>query len=181
MLNFKVENEVTLSREELADWLADLADALREDGSAQLPLAGPSLTLALSDEMNVEIEATIDGDDVELELEVSWSTRKGRASEPRDTIGSSADAEDGEDDADTSDSGADAGAAKSDSTNAATRKEGAENGAAQTATRTSSASSSGSSSGSVAPRGESGRPSAATRASGKTSATNGAEASRPRS
>ena len=143
MVNVQIENEVTPLREELADWLGDLADALREDGSAQLPLAGASLTLALSDEMHVEIEVDIDGDDVGLELELSWSTSKDRVPEARDATEDSENAGGAEDDADASERGDDAGRREA-------QKEGAESGSAQ-------------------------------RASGRTSATDGVNPTRPRS
>ena len=48
MAEIKVEHEVTLSREDVADWLSDLADAIREGGSAELSLSGPVLTLPLA-------------------------------------------------------------------------------------------------------------------------------------
>ena len=82
MSDVKVEHEVTLSREEVADWLADLADAIREGGSAELSLSGPVLTLPVADEMDLEIEVEIDGDEVELEIELSW--RRGARSAPQD-------------------------------------------------------------------------------------------------
>jgi amphi-Trp domain-containing protein len=69
----KVEHELTLSREEVADWLVDLADAIREGATAELPLSGPVLTVPVADDIDVDIEVEIDGDEVELELELSWS------------------------------------------------------------------------------------------------------------
>ena len=82
MSDVKVEHEVTLSREEVADWLADLADAIREGGTAELSLSGPVLTLPVADEMDLEIEVEIDGDEVELEIELSW--RRSSRSAPQD-------------------------------------------------------------------------------------------------
>jgi amphi-Trp domain-containing protein len=80
MAEIKVEHELTLSREEVADWLVDLADAIRDGGTAELPLSGPVVTVPLGDDVDVEIEVEIDGDEVELELELSWSLgRKGDA------------------------------------------------------------------------------------------------------
>lgn len=86
MAEMKVEHEVTLSREEVADWLADLADAIRGGGSADLPLSGPVVTVPVGEEVAVEVEIEVDGDEVELELELSWSTgRSDTSSRTSDT------------------------------------------------------------------------------------------------
>ena len=181
-VDVKLENEVTLSREELADWLADLAEALREDDSAELPLAGPVLTLALSDEMHVEIDVNIDGDNVELELELAWSTREDQQSESRNDAVNSEDAE-GSDDAGNAEDGAvakarveDGGVRKGGSGNGTPQRRDVGDGRPESGTRASSSKSSSGSDPALV-RMAAGRPKLPTRATGKASTTNGAQAS----
>ena len=59
---------------------AEVAALELASGSAELPLAGPVLTLPIADDLEVEIEVEIDGDEIELELELSWTRpRAGRS------------------------------------------------------------------------------------------------------
>ena len=79
MAKMKVEHEVALPREELAGWLESLAEAIRKGGAAELPLAGPVITLPLGEEIRCEVEVELEDDEVEMELELSWSTRRAEA------------------------------------------------------------------------------------------------------
>jgi len=72
MSNGEIEQKATLSREQLADWLADLATAVRGGGTVQVALAGPPVTLDLPEEFRCELEIEPNGDEVELEIEVKW-------------------------------------------------------------------------------------------------------------
>jgi amphi-Trp domain-containing protein len=73
MAEVKIEQKVTLGRQETARWLADLAKAIDEGGTVEVPLAGPTVTVNLPEEFRCEAEVEVDGDDVELELELKWS------------------------------------------------------------------------------------------------------------
>ncbi len=77
MTEVKIEQKTSLGRAETARWLADLAKAIEEGGTVEVPLAGPSVTLPLPEEFRCEAEIEIDGDGVELEIELKWSSRPG--------------------------------------------------------------------------------------------------------
>ncbi len=72
MSTTEIEQKATLSRREVARWLADLARMLDEGGTAQLALSGPPVTLELPDEFRCELELEIDDDEGELEIELKW-------------------------------------------------------------------------------------------------------------
>lgn len=77
MANLKIEQKTSLGRAETARWLADLAKAIEEGGTVEIPLAGPSVTLPVPNEFRCEAEVEIDGDEVELEIELKWSSGPG--------------------------------------------------------------------------------------------------------
>ncbi len=74
MSDVKVENKVTMTRQEAARWLADVAQALSADGKAKFRLAGSTVELEVPDEVRCEAELEVDGDEIELEFEMKWST-----------------------------------------------------------------------------------------------------------
>ncbi len=82
MPDVKIEQKVTLGRQETARWLADLAKAIGEGGTVEVPLAGPTVTLELPEEFRCEAELELDGEKVELELELTWSPGLGTSSAP---------------------------------------------------------------------------------------------------
>jgi amphi-Trp domain-containing protein len=69
----EIEQKATLSRDELARWLANLATAIGEGGTVDVALAGSPVTLDLPDEFRCELEVESHGDEVELEIELKWS------------------------------------------------------------------------------------------------------------
>ncbi|MBO0872389.1 MAG: amphi-Trp domain-containing protein [Pseudonocardia sp.] len=69
----EIEQKATLSRQEASRWLADLAKAIGEDGTVEVALAGPPVTLHLADELQCELEIEPHGDKIELEIELKWS------------------------------------------------------------------------------------------------------------
>jgi amphi-Trp domain-containing protein len=75
----EIEQKATLSRQEVARWLADLAKAIEEGGTMQVSLAGPPVTLELPDEFRCELEIEPHGDTVELEIELTWPRTLARA------------------------------------------------------------------------------------------------------
>lgn len=75
MAEIKIEQKVTLGREETARWLAELAKAIEQGGTVTVPLAGPTARLDLPEEFRCETELQVEDDEVELELELKWSPR----------------------------------------------------------------------------------------------------------
>lgn len=72
MSDGKIEQTVTLSRQEAARWLGELAKALGEGGTMEVALVGSAVPLTLPDEFQCELEIEPDGDKVELEIEFKW-------------------------------------------------------------------------------------------------------------
>lgn len=72
----EIEQKATLSRQEAARWLADLAKAMGEGGTVEVALAGAPVTLQLADELHCELELEPHGDEMELEIEFKWSARR---------------------------------------------------------------------------------------------------------
>lgn len=81
MSDVKVEHKVTLTRDEVAQWIADVGKALNGEGTVSLRLADSTVELKVPDSVRFEAEVEVDGDEVELELELKWSTARtsGRA------------------------------------------------------------------------------------------------------
>lgn len=69
----EIEQKATLSREDAARWLADLARAIGEGGTVEVGLEGAPVTLELGDEFECELEIEPHSDEVELEIELKWS------------------------------------------------------------------------------------------------------------
>ncbi|MGW6389777.1 amphi-Trp domain-containing protein [Streptomyces sp. NPDC055103] len=75
MKDLKFERKRSLSRHEVADQLAALAAALREGGEAELELGSGTLSLRIPDELRSEVEFEVGDGEIELEIELKWSTR----------------------------------------------------------------------------------------------------------
>jgi amphi-Trp domain-containing protein len=84
MSDGKIEQKVTLSRQEAARWLADLATALGEGGTMEIALIGSPVPLTLPDEFQCELELKPYGDKVELEIEFTWPNAHGEPAPGRD-------------------------------------------------------------------------------------------------
>lgn len=76
MARDEIEQKATLSRQDVARWLGDLAKAIGEGGTVEVALAGAPVTLHLGDEIRCELEVEPHGDEVELEIELTWSTSR---------------------------------------------------------------------------------------------------------
>ncbi|MGW6542527.1 amphi-Trp domain-containing protein [Streptomyces massasporeus] len=83
MTDLKFEQKRSLSRQEAADQLTALADALREGGDAELDLGPGTLGLRIPDDLHSELEVEIGGGEIELEIELKWKTAPARAARSR--------------------------------------------------------------------------------------------------
>jgi amphi-Trp domain-containing protein len=78
----EIEQKATLSCQEAARWLADLARAIGESGAVEISLSGPPVTLDLPEEFRCELEIEPHGDKVELEIELKWSKSRVKQDRP---------------------------------------------------------------------------------------------------
>ena len=76
MSDFKQEDE-RLSRQEAAERLIDIAYALTAGGPIELNAAGRRITVPVAKELRLERELKSKGDQVELDLQLSWSAASG--------------------------------------------------------------------------------------------------------
>lgn len=68
----EIENERTLTREEAAAWLADLARQLGRSNSLQLRQEGLKYTVKVPGEVSMEVEVEIGEEGSKIEIEISW-------------------------------------------------------------------------------------------------------------
>jgi amphi-Trp domain-containing protein len=78
----EIEQKATLSRQEVARWLGDLAKAIGEGGEVEVALSGAPVRLQLADELRCELEIEPHGDVMELEIELKWSTERAGRDRP---------------------------------------------------------------------------------------------------
>lgn len=64
--------ETTLSRAEVGMWLSDLAAAIGRGGPVEIALVAPGVTLDLPDDVRCELEVEQGGEEIELEIDLSW-------------------------------------------------------------------------------------------------------------
>ncbi|MEU8793750.1 amphi-Trp domain-containing protein [Streptomyces sp. NPDC048643] len=76
MKDLEFEQKRSLTRLEAADQLAALADALRHGGRAELQLGPGKLSVHIPDELLSEVEVEVGDDQIELEIELKWSTAR---------------------------------------------------------------------------------------------------------
>lgn len=68
----EIENERTLSREDAAAWLRDLADQLARNNQLQFRQDGLKYTVRVPAEVTMEVEMEVEGDGAKLEVELHW-------------------------------------------------------------------------------------------------------------
>ena len=68
---FEIDDKQRLSREAAAEKLRALADSLSRHNSVEFQRDGKRFTVAVPDEVELQIEVEI-GDDNEVEIELSW-------------------------------------------------------------------------------------------------------------
>lgn len=81
MADVKFEHKESLSRERAAIWLTALSRAFSHGGEVSLPVGEGTLGLHLPDHVQAEFEVEVDGDEVQVELEFTWTTAKDPAGE----------------------------------------------------------------------------------------------------
>ena len=71
------QQDERLSRQQAAERLIDIAYALTAGGPLELIAAGRRITVPFEKDLRLEQSLRSNGDRVELELELSWSTARG--------------------------------------------------------------------------------------------------------
>ncbi|WP_166459555.1 amphi-Trp domain-containing protein [Amycolatopsis pithecellobii] len=76
MSTLEVTREELLTREEAARRLSTLAAALADGEKVVVSLGSSNVKMHVPDHVRCEIELEVDGDEVELEVELKWSTAR---------------------------------------------------------------------------------------------------------
>jgi amphi-Trp domain-containing protein len=79
MSDVKLERKETLSRQQAAERLSAVAEALAKGSDVEVDFGGGTMVLRVPDDVRSEFEVEVDGDEVELELELKWSTARAKA------------------------------------------------------------------------------------------------------
>ena len=74
MNDFKHTEEEWLSRQQAAEHLVDIAYSLTAGGPLELSMAGRRIKVPVANELRMERELKSNGESVELELELKWSS-----------------------------------------------------------------------------------------------------------
>ncbi len=74
MADIEVKREQELSRHEAAGRLRAFAAALDDGGAVEIDLGGGTVKLHVPEMVRAELEIELDGNEVELEMELKWST-----------------------------------------------------------------------------------------------------------
>ncbi len=74
MSDVEVKRKESLSRQEAAEWMVGLAEAMTRGGNVEVHLGTSTLKMHVPDQVRCEVEVEVDGDEVELEIELKWST-----------------------------------------------------------------------------------------------------------
>lgn len=74
MADVSFERKKSLSREQAAVWLSALSNGFAHGGDVDLPVGGGgTVSLRLPEEVRAEFEVEINGDQVQVEVEFTWS------------------------------------------------------------------------------------------------------------
>ena len=63
-----------LQRNEVATFLRQLADGLQEDGTVEIEQDDWELKLSVAENVQLQVELEVNGDEGELEIELKWAT-----------------------------------------------------------------------------------------------------------
>ena len=76
MAEVEFESKTRISREQAGERLVTMGKSLIGGARSKLEHEGDSIHFTVADELDWEFELNIDGDKVELEIELKWSNRK---------------------------------------------------------------------------------------------------------
>ncbi len=79
MSDVKVEYEQTISRDEAAAWLSQLARAFTGDHDAEFPFGSGTVKLHVPGSVRAELEVEVEDDEVEIEIEFTWPLSQRKA------------------------------------------------------------------------------------------------------
>lgn len=82
MIEFEWESKAT--RAEAAALLRELANSLAGEGDLELEHDAWQLKLEVADDVELSVEAEVEGDETELEIELKWSRRSSAGAEAGD-------------------------------------------------------------------------------------------------
>ena len=68
----EISEKQTMSREQVADCLRDLADALSRHNSVEFIRHGMKLQVRVPDDVELELELEIENGESSIEVEISW-------------------------------------------------------------------------------------------------------------
>jgi len=80
--SIEIKRKATLSRQEVADRLIALGNALAEGSDVELSSGGDSIKVEVPGEVRWELEIEIDGDETEIEIELKWTDEQKPARRP---------------------------------------------------------------------------------------------------
>ena len=70
---FEMDETQTMTREEAAARLRDLADSLSKHNSVEFSREGGRVTVAVPDEVRLKVEVELgDDNEIEIEIELTW-------------------------------------------------------------------------------------------------------------
>jgi amphi-Trp domain-containing protein len=72
MSDMKVEFEQTISRDEVAAWLSQLARVFAGDDDAGVPIGPGTVKLHVAGSVRAEVEVEVEHDEVEVEIGFTW-------------------------------------------------------------------------------------------------------------
>jgi len=73
MADVEIKRKVQLSRKQAGERLIAVGKALVGDPTSELDFDGESIRFTVADEVRWEFELEVDGDEMELEIELKWS------------------------------------------------------------------------------------------------------------
>jgi len=78
----EIKRKAVLSRQEVADRLIALGNALAGGSEVELSAGGDSIRIGVADQVHWELEIEVDGDETELEIEIKWKDDPAAAEPP---------------------------------------------------------------------------------------------------
>lgn len=72
MPKLEINRKSELSREEVAERLIAIGQALAGGSEVKLGSGGDTIDIVVPERVHVELEIEVDGDETEIEIEISW-------------------------------------------------------------------------------------------------------------